>query len=510
MGDGSMTDAPRPDVGAWRLDAEHAPLAQGLVVSAFAHLPEGCALLLTLPERSGGAWLASLRAVRPITPALGKADLGAAIAFTVSGLQAMGLDDAALRSFSTPFQEGMHQIDRKRRLSDLPKLGTVVDGGPAWSANVPDANPDPTDPTPTTTPATVHAILLLYAADSPALAATEKAALACLEGAGVRLARRIELSLRFDGENRAREHFGFADGMSQPVPFGGPIVTRDGAPFPEDKLHGVPAGEVLIGHVNAHGEPAQGPIVLADERSAMLRADAAPEGFRNLGLDGSYLVVRELRQDVASFWASMDRAAETLSGNHQGAEWLASKVVGRTLDGDVLVPGGALSPVDGQPRNDFTFLATDRHGLGCPLGSHIRRANPRDGLAPNDAAGPDLLAAAQNHRMLRRGRKYGPAIADPRHDDGAERGLLFMCINTDIARQFEFVQQTWMLNTSFATLLDETDPLMGPAGRFTIPTDPLRSRPSVATFIHFAGGEYFFLPSLPALDYLQALPAPSS
>ena len=88
-----------------------------------------------------------------------------------------------------------------------------------------------------------------------------------------------------------------------------------------------------------------------------------------------------------------------------------------------------------------------------------------------------------NHRILRRGRKYGATATDRRTDDGAERGLLFICLNADIARQFEFIQQTWLLNKNFATLYDETDPLMGPKGRFTIPEQPLRRIVDVQTFI---------------------------
>ena len=80
-----------------------------------------------------------------------------------------------------------------------------------------------------------------------------------------------------------------------------------------------------------------------------------------------------------------------------------------------------------------------------------------------------------------------------------------MCLNTDIARQFEFVQQTWLLNRNFATSFDETDPLMGPEGGFTIREKPLRRIVAVKTFIQMAGGEYFFLPSMPAIRYLAAL-----
>jgi hypothetical protein len=80
-----------------------------------------------------------------------------------------------------------------------------------------------------------------------------------------------------------------------------------------------------------------------------------------------------------------------------------------------------------------------------------------------------------------------------------------MCLNTDIARQFEFVQQTWLLNKNFHTLYDETDPLVGPKGQFTIREQPLRRIVEVETFIKMAGGEYFFLPSIPALNYLASL-----
>ena len=90
-------------------------------------------------------------------------------------------------------------------------------------------------------------------------------------------------------------------------------------------------------------------------------------------------------------------------------------------------------------------------------------------------------------------------------EDDKERGLLFVCLNSDIARQFEFIQQTWMLNRNFATLYDETDPLVGPKGGFTIGEKPLRRIVDVETFIQSAGGEYFFLPSLPALKYLASL-----
>ena len=65
------------------------------------------------------------------------------------------------------------------------------------------------------------------------------------------------------------------------------------------------------------------------------------------------------------------------------------------------------------------------------------------------------------------------------------------------------MQQTWLLNPDFATLFEETDPLVGPEGRMTIREEPLRRTVHVETFVQMAGGDYFFLPSLPALRYLE-------
>jgi deferrochelatase/peroxidase EfeB len=497
----------RTTSGSWQLKPEHGRMTQGLVVSPFAHLPLGQALFLGLPR--GGAWLAALNAQIPITDASPDAKAAAsakapsaAIAFTYTGLDRMGLDRDALASFSVPFREGMHQTDRRRRLhDDQPEL--TMTGGPTWSGNTPDAE---TGAPGITTRLTVHAVLLLYAADAEKLTKLTRLAEDVLTANKVAIAHRLALS--FDTEAGVRrEHFGFADGVSQPIPFGEGIAEPHGSRC--DKWHGVPAGDVLIGHRDAHGEPAPGPLLrqaLDDGQPRALPRQGAPEGFSNLGLNGSYLVIRELRQDVDAFWASMTQAAK--ANGLPSADWLAERIIGRSKDGHALCPGGVLPPIVvgsvSTPANDFGFMPGDQHGLGCPLGSHIRRANPRDGAAPTPADAADLLAATNHHRILRRGRKFGPLANEP---EAWNRGLLFMCINTDITRQFEFIQQTWCLNPAFATLFDETDPLIGPKGIFTIPTKPLRVRAEVDTFIKFAGGEYFFLPSVPALKYLARLPA---
>ena len=109
-------------------------------------------------------------------------------------------------------------------------------------------------------------------------------------------------------------------------------------------------------------------------------------------------------------------------------------------------------------------------GLRCPYGAHIRRANPRDTFDPGSAV---QLNISNRHRILRVGRSYSP------QQKLTKSGLLFMCLNSDIERQFEFVQQTWVLGRSFNGLKDEVDPIIGRGRRprsLTVPTPegPLR------------------------------------
>ncbi len=500
------------------LAADVAAQTQGLIVSAFPHLPEAVALFFELPKQASGGWLHALLARIPITDATGKATdetgrecQSSAIAFTATGLAAMGLPPQVMAGFSSQFVEGMHERERQRRLGDDDEA-MVIQGGPRWSGNAPAPSGSDTAQAALPTPVTVHGVLLLYEADDAALQAITDDARATFDASGVRIVHEIRLSLHADPTSggNPREHFGFADGISQPVPYGEAIVSKTNAPYPVDPLHGIAAGDLLIGHINAHDEPAPGPLV-PDTKAAgapeqVLPNDGVAHGMRDFGRNGSYLVVRELQQDVAAFWNSLDAAAAALANPGIDAESLAARIVGRDLDGNALVPQAALpDPDDGDPANDFAFMRHDRYGMTCPIGSHMRRSNPRDGLAPTLNAADGLLHAANNHRLMRRGRKYGVPIKDRRMDDHANRGLLFICLNTDLSRQFEFVQQTWLLNPGFAVLDGETDPLLGPPGLMTIPACPLRLRAQVQTYVRMAGGEYFFMPSLPALKYLAAL-----
>lgn len=533
--------APTGEAGiSWRLAAPQNANTQALVVGGFSGLPTGRALFLEFTwkqAKGSGAWLQALEKVAPVTNADGREARAVALSFAHTGLAKMGLDRAALDSFAAPFKEGMLQEDRLRRLGDRRKgewLETVIDGGPKWSANTPQRGALTEVETGQkqaltatghkeeriVTPITVHALLLLYDKDEASAEAWADEVGTALAPHGVKEVHRLPLHLQLDDKGVAREHFGFADGISQPIPYDaeGAVTLKGSGPMtePYDQWNGVPLGEMLFGYTNGHHEKAPGPIVPDDDRGVGRAAGLEPhplaEGFLDLGINGSYMVVRELQQDVVAFWQSMREGAKLIRerdpdhSGHVTTTWLAERAVGRNTKGDLLCPAGYLPPTaSGQPDNDFGFFDRDQHGFGCPAGSHVRRANPRDGLAPSPDQKQTMLESANNHRILRRGRKYGATISIPPKEDGVDRGLLFICLNTDIARQFEFVQQTWMFNTNFATLYDETDPLIGPGGTMTIREKPLRRRIDVKTFVRMAGGDYFFLPSMPALRYFASL-----
>lgn len=507
---------------AWKLAEPHAGEAQGIVVSGYAHLPVTQTLLLHFDWESGargGVWLKALENVAPVTAADGKQDTSVALGITATGLRKMGLAEEVLEGFSTPFLEGMFQVDRMRRLNDRVGSewsGCVLEGGPIWSANTPvpeicDASQQlaalpKRDPTVVTTPITVHAILILHTQEADDAASWAKRVAAELAKCGVSVVRQKETTLGFDENGMVREHFGFVDGLSQPTPWDAKAVKNAG-PKP-DRVNGTALGDFLLGHVDGHHETTKGPLVAGPGGGL-----ADPDDPDNLDLlhNGTYLVMRELRQDVAGFWNGAKSAAESLGTDPQTGEafesdWIAERIIGRAMTGDVLRPHGVAPRKDpALPDNEFTYWDDDRVGLGCPLGSHIRRGNPRDGLATKPSQTKSLLASSNRHRIIRRARKFGPYIKDRMVDDGVERGLMFGVINADIERQYEFVQQIWMMSPSFKTLFGETDPLIGPDTPLTIGAEPVRRRVTIQNYTKLAGGEYFFVPSLPAIKWLSGL-----
>jgi deferrochelatase/peroxidase EfeB len=150
-----------------------------------------------------------------------------------------------------------------------------------------------------------------------------------------------------------------------------------------------------------------------------------------------------------------------------------------------------------RPDNDFLFGTEDPQGLRCPYGAHVRRANPRDSLSPGSQ---DQIDISNRHRILRVGRLY--------EEGGVRKGLLFMCLNGDLERQFEFIQQTWMGSTKFHGLSGEVDPIAGAeitdCDGFTVPTrhGPVALN-RLPQFVTVRGGGYFFVPGRQLLQFLS-------
>jgi deferrochelatase/peroxidase EfeB len=266
-------------------------------------------------------------------------------------------------------------------------------------------------------------------------------------------------------------------------------------------------GEALLGYPNEYG-------FVTDYPKA-----------RELGRNGSYLVYRQLTQDVHGFWRWLRESA----GENEAIR-LAEIMVGRGIDGNPL-PGVATS---GEGQNDFTFTG-DEDGIRCPIGSHIRRANPRSGDDPQGHRGffrdiisslglkgtaiHDAVASTRFHRIVRRGRPYGPTVTpqQAKRGEGAgeESGLHFICLNANLSRQFEFVQGAWLASPYFAGLSGEQDPMLG--NRLPVngggKSDDFayvdgagcpRLLSGLPQFVTVKGGAYFFLPGLRGLEMILA------
>jgi deferrochelatase/peroxidase EfeB len=299
----------------------------------------------------------------------------------------------------------------------------------------------------------------------------------------------------------------------------------------------VAPGEFVLGYPNEYGRYTTRPLIDPKEaRLASLLPNAEDNpSLKDLGRNGSYLVIRQLHQDVPGFWQFMDKAT---GSDPEKREQLAANMVGRERSGSPLVPLDA-KPIPGISREDhgnhFTY-ELDPSGHRCPLGAHIRRANPRTGDFPPGVTGlitrlrkmlgfgqnrpdEDLIASTRFHRLLRRGRSYGPILSpeDAVKPDApaAERGLQFITLVANISRQFEFVQNAWSMSTTFGGVQQERDPVIGvrqplPHGEATDnfnrpdPNGPRQKTCSLPQFVTVRGGGYFFMPGLRALQFIAA------
>jgi Dyp-type peroxidase family len=456
---------------------------QGIVAAGYAHLPRACFVLLRVEPDADGrarearAWLA--RVAARVTTARQRQDRQSTnVAFTHHGLIALGLDPEAAGSFAAEFVDGMTAPHRSRWLGDT---GESAPANWRWGGH---GSP------------VVDVVLMLYAVDDESLEDLYRSFVSDL-GAS----RLVEVARLGTSALGPTEPFGFADGIAQPV------IDGLGATGPAADT--VQPGEFVLGYRNEYGLTPVSPTVAdADDPGGVL-APAPGEGRRDLGRNGTYLVFRELRQDTEGFRAFLDESTRRPDGSSDpaAATRLAAKMVGRWPSGAPLVLAPHVDdPVLGR-ANDFGYFYEDRDGLRCPVGAHIRRANPRDSLEP-DPGSAVSIAVGKRHRIIRRGRKRGPngtpGVAEP-----ADQGLHFVCLNANLARQFEFIQGTWCNNPKFAGLYEDRDPLVTtqPDQTFRVPASPVRTRyTGIPSFVQVVGGAYFFLPGVRALRFLAERP----
>lgn len=434
------------------------------------------------------------------------ADTAMQVAFTPAGLRRLGLPESAVAGFSLEFLGGMAAPHRSRFLGDV---GESSPSGWTWGG--PDRAP-------------VDGVILIYARTADLLAERHAELMRRLAESAARDVVVLDTLERLD-----HEPFGFRDGIAQPMVEGLPKAGGQ---------RSVAAGEFVLGYPDGYGQLTDRPLLprSADPRR-LLPADPGGTGAADLGRNGSYLVLRQLEQDVDGFWRYLGEVTRRPDGSGDRAAQvaLAAKMVGRWPSGAPLVKAPDQDDPALATDNDFGYHYADPLGLACPLGAHIRRANPRDSLDPRPGTQASL-DVDDLHRLLRRGRGYGPAGSRldgragpaaggaPAADGapGAGRGprgptgLHFICLAASLSRQFEFVQHTWLNNPTFNGLYDDTDPLVGSrdggGGTFTAPARPVRRRyRALPEFVWTRGGGYFFLPGISALRYLEQLPgnAPS-
>jgi Dyp-type peroxidase family len=392
-----------------------------------------------------------------------KPESGINLAFTYQGLRALGVAEDSLAAFPAEFRDGM--------ASRATVLGDIGESAPEhWEAPFRDGD--------------AHVLVMISAMNEDALENRNSQIRGAVERTGGATVVGFQLGAALEG---GREHFGYADGFAQPAIEGSGFDDGPGAGAVDgDGWRPIKPGELLLGY--------------EDEQGSITPAPPPDE----LGRNGSFLVYRKLHQDVATFRRQLREAAEVFAG---GEELLAAKVVGRWRDGtplDVSPDHPDPAVVADKARNNAFDYGGDEAGIKCPIGAHVRRMNPRRSL-PFDGALVD------RHRIMRRGITYGEKLPDGAADDGEDRGVIFMCLQANLARGFEFVQSQWANGGNAFRLGQDQDVMLGPqdtesTAKMTIPstTGPFFLGP-LSRVVTMRGGEYYFTPGINGLRHLAGV-----
>jgi Dyp-type peroxidase family len=381
-------------------------------------------------------------------------DAWVSVSLTFQGLKALGVPQESLDSFPPEFRVGM--AARAHELGDTGESSPEKWEKPLGTKDV-------------------HVVLTALSPNEQKLESVlERAKKTYQQLQGIKAIWRQNCFASITG----KEPFGFRDGINHPA------VEGSGIPGTNPKEPPLKAGEFVLGYLDETGR-----------FPAMPKPDI-------LGRNGTYVVFRKLHQRVWAF----RKYLKANSSSPEEEQLIAAKMMGRWSSGAPL----ALCPerddpelgADPQRNNNFLFQDTDPKGFNTPLGSHIRRMNPRDTLG--DTTKVNL------HRMIRRGTNYGPPLPDGvLEDDGVDRGLIFVFIGAHLRRQFEFVQSEWVNNGVFIGAGDDKDPIGGTndgAGKFIVPRKPVRKvLYNLPRFVVTRGGEYCFMPGIRALRWLADL-----
>jgi Dyp-type peroxidase family len=415
----------------------------------------GTHVMLAVDEASGGREL-----LRRLTPHVQSAadwwhaeNTWTAVAISYSGLVALGVPEDSLQSFPEAFRVGM-----------AARAAQLRDSGP----NAPDHWDKPFGT------GEIHIGITIFSDSAEKWrCALQKAQQQYAGLSGVR----VLLTHDFGAQPGDRNPLGFKDMIGQPAVEGSGVDPLPGQGSP------IKAGEFILGYPAEAGVPL--PLPQPDE----------------LGRNSTFVGFRKYQSLVGTFNRFLQEHAHT----EQERELLAAKLVGRWRSGAPLTLATERDdPVlgaDPKRNNDFIY-ANDPRGLQVPLGSHMRRMNPRDTQTA-------VLTDVNVHRIIRRSTTYGPPYdpnAVPELDDVAGRGLYFIFISAKAMTTLEFLQEEWINNGNFLDLGQDRDPNVGlqeKGATFTIPQVPVRRRVhGIQTFNVPRGGEYFFMPSLTAVRWL--------
>jgi Dyp-type peroxidase family len=304
------------------------------------------------------------------------------------------------------------------------------------------------------------------------------------------------------GTHRGFEHFGYRDGISQPGIRG--LTERSRPATNPDQ--GLPGQDLIWPGEFVFGYPGQDP-------SDPVRQGPSPYMAAPWVRNGSYMVFRRLEQKVPEFRRFV---ANRAAGLGMEPELLGARMFGRWKSGAPLelapLYDNAALGSNAMRNNDFDY-GDDPYQRRCPYAAHIRKAYPRD-----DAPGGE--AEAQRHRILRAGIPFGPEVASGETTTSHSRGLMFVCYQTSIERQFEYIQRRHANDPDFvsgkvrpssgAPVTPGFDPIIGQAAGEgaremdepypNYPAGNRRTRLEIPEqFVVLTAAGYFFMPSISAL-----------